>query len=176
MYETLEKFKIPKVLGLTAVRTFSWILEMRKRKEKQKKKCKRKTKGGFGNKPSVNEFVGEIKLISKREQTHFWRKKKRGGCSIKATHLVQLYGLDPLQSVFRIFSSEVPNAVVDADVETTLVKLMRLQKREEGVHAEEPTPVRKHSHNLTVASSQNNLSVTLCLDWIAMLKSWCTDK
>lgn len=71
MYETLEKLKIPKVLGFTAVRTFSWTLEMRKRKEKQKNKCKRKTKGGFGNKPSVNEFVGEIKLISKWEQTHF---------------------------------------------------------------------------------------------------------
>lgn len=129
---------------------------MRKRKEKQKKQSKRKTKSGFGNKPSANEFVGEIKLISKQEQT--------GGCSVKATHLVQLYGLDPLQSVFRIFSSEVPNAVVDADVEATLVKLMRLQKREEGVHAEEPTPVRKHSHNVTVARSQNNRSVTLCLD------------
>lgn len=77
MYETLEKFKIPKVLGLTAVRTFSWILEMRKRKEKQKKKCKRKTKGGFGNKPSVNEFVGEIKLISSGNK-HTSEEKRNG--------------------------------------------------------------------------------------------------
>lgn len=49
---------------------------------------------------------------------------------MKATYLVPLYGLDPLESVFRIFSSEVPNAVVDTYVETALVKFMRLQDRE----------------------------------------------
>lgn len=46
-----------------------------------------------------------------------------------STYLVQLYGLDPLESVFRIFSSEIPNAVVDADVETALIKFVRLQRK-----------------------------------------------
>lgn len=66
---------------------------------------------------------------------------------------MQLDGLNPLESVFRIFSSEVPNAVVDAHVETTLVKFMRLQKREDGVHVEVLTLVRELSHSLTVANS-----------------------
>ena len=52
-----------------------------------------------------------------------------------STHLVQLYWLNPLESVLWVFSSEVPNTVVHADVKTTLVKLMRLHtEREERAH------------------------------------------
>lgn len=62
-----------------------------------------------------------------------------------STHLVQLYRLNPLESVLRIFSSEVPNAVVHADVKTTLVKLMRLHRQRRGLmysyQAEYVTPV-----------------------------------
>lgn len=39
---------------------------------------------------------------------------------------MQFYRLNPLESVLGIFGSEVPNAVVHADIKTTLVKLMRL--------------------------------------------------
>ena len=48
-----------------------------------------------------------------------------------STHLVQLYRLNPLESVLGIFCSEVPNTVVHTDVKTTLVKLMRLQRERE---------------------------------------------
>ena len=47
---------------------------------------------------------------------------------IYSTHLVQLNRLNPLESMLRIFSSEVPDTVVDTDVKTTLVKFMRLQR------------------------------------------------
>lgn len=39
---------------------------------------------------------------------------------------MKLYGLDPLESVLWVFSSQVPNAVVHTDVKSALVKLMRL--------------------------------------------------
>lgn len=44
---------------------------------------------------------------------------------------MQLYWLDPLEPVLRVFSSEVPQAVIHADVETTFVKLMRLHREGE---------------------------------------------
>lgn len=36
-YETLKKLNIQKVFGLTAVRTFRWILEIRKNKTQTEK-------------------------------------------------------------------------------------------------------------------------------------------
>jgi len=57
-------------------------------------------------------------------------KEERG---TRSTHLVQLDGLDPLESVLGLFSSEVPNAVVHTDVKTTLVELMRLKREERGL-------------------------------------------
>lgn len=48
------------------------------------------------------------------------------------SHLVQFYGLNPLESVLRIFSPKIPNTVVHADVKTTLVKLMGLCRRKRG--------------------------------------------
>lgn len=45
-----------------------------------------------------------------------------------ATYPVQLNGLDPLLSVLGVLCSQVPHAVVDADVQAALVKLVRLQR------------------------------------------------
>lgn len=44
------------------------------------------------------------------------------------TYPVQLDGVDPLLPVLRVLGSEVPHAVVHADVQTALVKLVRLKK------------------------------------------------
>ena len=49
-----------------------------------------------------------------------------------STHLVQFNRLNPLQSVLRIFGSEVPDTVVDTDVKTALVKFMRLKRERRG--------------------------------------------
>lgn len=46
---------------------------------------------------------------------------------------MQLYGLDPLLPVLRVLCSEVPNAVIHADVKTALVKLVRLRKERRGL-------------------------------------------
>jgi len=46
--------------------------------------------------------------------------------SVSVTHPVQLHGADPLVPVLRVLGSEVPHAVVHADVQPALVKLMRL--------------------------------------------------
>lgn len=45
------------------------------------------------------------------------------------TYPVQLDGVDPLLPVLRVLGSEVPHAVVHADVQTALVKLVRLKKK-----------------------------------------------
>lgn len=52
-----------------------------------------------------------------------------------ATHPVQLDEVDPLVSVLGVLSSEVPHAVVHADVQPALVKLMGLKEKTQG-HSE----------------------------------------
>lgn len=111
--------------------------------ENKLKKQSLRTRGtGFGNKVHLQiNLLGKCMQLAcrkgRRKRIKNKDKKKWGEWCVKptlksgtySTYLVQLYGLDPLESVFRIFSSEVPNAVVDTDVETALIKFVRLQRK-----------------------------------------------
>lgn len=49
--------------------------------------------------------------------------------TVCTTYPVQLNGIDPLLPVLGVLCSEVPHAVIDAYIQTTLIKLVRLEQR-----------------------------------------------
>lgn len=52
---------------------------------------------------------------------------------VGGTHPVQLDGIDPLVAMFWVLSPEIPHAIIDTDVQTALVKLVRLQRKRERI-------------------------------------------
>lgn len=50
---------------------------------------------------------------------------------VGGTHPVQLDGIDPLVAMFWVLSPEIPHAIIDTDVQTALVKLVRLRRKRE---------------------------------------------
>lgn len=49
---------------------------------------------------------------------------------------MQLNGINPLVPMFWILSPQIPNTIIDTDVQSTFIKLMRLQRERE------KTPIR----------------------------------
>ena len=67
-----------------------------------------------------------------------WPMKDRyeqgtGSKACVSSHLVQLNGIDPVQSVVGVLCPEIPDTVIHADVKTTLIKFVRLWGGGKGV-------------------------------------------
>ncbi|MEQ2312181.1 hypothetical protein AMECASPLE_028197 [Ameca splendens] len=68
---------------------------------------------------------------------------------------MQFNGLDPLQPVLRVLCSEVPDAVIHADVKTALVKLVRLSKERRGLMNNNEVCIES-GRTITKAKHQNS--------------------